>query len=57
MFYGNFKPMRGNYAVDQALYTVETDAYDPNGYNLYNMTGAEWVDSSYGRRLMILLLA
>ena len=45
----NFKPMRGDYAVDQALYTVEGDAYDANGYGLYNMSGnvAEWVDSSY----------
>jgi gliding motility-associated lipoprotein GldK len=45
----NFKPMRGDYAVDQALYTVEADAYDPNGYNLYNMAGnvSEWTGSSY----------
>ena len=48
-FMANFKPMRGDYAVDQALYTVEANAYDPNGYNLYNMSGnvSEWVDSSY----------
>jgi len=48
-FMANFKPKRGDYAVDQALYTVEADSYDPNGYNLYNMSGnvAEWVDSSY----------
>ena len=48
-FMANFKPMRGDYAVDQALYTVEGDAYDANGYGLYNMSGnvAEWVDSSY----------
>ena len=41
--------MRGDYAVDQALYTVEANAYDPNGYNLYNMAGnvSEWIDSSY----------
>ena len=40
----NFKPMRGDYAVDQALYTVEANAYDPNGYSLYNMAGnvSEW---------------
>ena len=45
----NFKPMRGDYAVDQALYTVEANAYDPNDGNLYNMAGnvSEWVDSSY----------
>ena len=48
-FMANFKPMRGDYAVDQALYTVESNAYDPNGYNLYNMAGnvSEWIDSSY----------
>ena len=48
-FMANFKPMRGDYAVDQALYTVEANAYDPNGYNLYNMAGnvSEWIDSSY----------
>ena len=48
-FLANFKPLRGDYAADQALYTVEADAYDPNDYNLYNMAGnvAEWVDASY----------
>ena len=48
-FMANFKPMRGDYSVDQALYTVEANAYDPNGYNLYNMSGnvSEWIDSSY----------
>ena len=35
--------------ADQALYTVEVDAYEPNDYNLYNMAGnvAEWVDTAY----------
>lgn len=48
-FLANFKPMRGDYAADQALYTVEAKSYEPNGYNLYNMAGnvAEWTDSSY----------
>jgi gliding motility-associated lipoprotein GldK len=48
-FMANFKPLRGDYAADQALYTVEADAYEPNDYNLYNMAGnvAEWVASSY----------
>jgi gliding motility-associated lipoprotein GldK len=48
-FLANFKPLRGDYAADQALYTVEADAYEPNDYNLFNMAGnvAEWVDSSY----------
>ncbi len=50
-FLANFKPMRGNYAADQALYTVEAESYMPNGYGLYNMAGnvAEWVNSSYDR--------
>ena len=48
-FLANFKPLRGDYAADNALYTVEADAYEPNDYNLYNMAGnvSEWVDSSY----------
>lgn len=48
-FMANFKPLRGDYAADQALYTVEAKSYDPNDYNLYNMAGnvSEWVQSSY----------
>ncbi|WP_031426004.1 gliding motility lipoprotein GldK [Flavimarina sp. Hel_I_48] len=48
-FMANFKPLRGDYAADQALYTVEADSYNPNDYDLYNMAGnvAEWVESSY----------
>lgn len=48
-YLANFKPDRGDYAADTALYTVEAESYEPNGYNLYNMAGnvAEWTDSSY----------
>ena len=48
-FLANFKPLRGDYAADQALYTVEAESYEPNDYNLYNMAGnvSEWVHSSY----------
>jgi gliding motility-associated lipoprotein GldK len=48
-FLANFKPLRGDYASDQAVYTVEARSYDPNDYNLYNMAGnvAEWTNSSY----------
>ena len=48
-YLANFKPVRGDYAADQALYTVEAQSYEPNDYNLYNMSGnvAEWTDSSY----------
>jgi gliding motility-associated lipoprotein GldK len=48
-FLANFKPMRGDYAADGALYTVEADSFEPNDFNLYNMAGnvSEWTDSSY----------
>ena len=48
-FMANFKPVRGDYAADQALYTVEAKSYEPNDYNLYNMAGnvSEWVNASY----------
>ena len=48
-FLANFKPLRGNYAADQAVYTTEAKSYFPNDYNLYNMAGnvAEWTNSSY----------
>jgi gliding motility-associated lipoprotein GldK len=48
-FMANFKPLRGDYAADQALYTVEASSYEPNDYNLFNMAGnvSEWVASSY----------
>ena len=48
-FVANFKPVRGDYAADQALYTVEAKSYEANDYNLYNMAGnvSEWVNASY----------
>jgi gliding motility-associated lipoprotein GldK len=48
-FLANFKPNRGDYFADNALYTVEAKSYDPNGYGLYNMAGnvSEWTDASY----------
>ncbi|MBZ4041428.1 T9SS ring complex lipoprotein PorK/GldK [Flavobacterium hibisci] len=48
-FMANFKPSRGDYAADEALYTVEAKSYEMNGYGLYNMAGnvSEWTDSAY----------
>tara|TARA_B100000767_G_scaffold275665_1_gene314153 strand:- start:686 stop:2053 length:1368 start_codon:yes stop_codon:yes gene_type:complete len=48
-FLANFKPLRGDYASDQAMYTVEARSYLANDFNLYNMAGnvAEWTGSSY----------
>ncbi len=45
----NFKPGRGNYAEDGGFYTVRADAYWPNDFGLYNMSGnvAEWTNSHY----------
>ncbi len=38
-FMANFKPNRGDYAADGALYTVEAKSYEANDFNLYNMAG------------------
>jgi gliding motility-associated lipoprotein GldK len=48
-FLANFKPVRGNYAVDGALYTMEGKSFNANDYGLYNMAGnvSEWTNSSY----------
>ncbi len=45
----NFKPGRGNYAEDGGFYTVRVDAYWPNGFGLYNMSGnvSEWTNSYF----------
>ena len=45
----NFKPGRGNYPEDGGQYTVKADAYYPNDYGLYNMSGnvAEWTNSAF----------
>jgi gliding motility-associated lipoprotein GldK len=50
-FLANFKPNRGDYAADDALYTVEAKSFWPNDYGLYNMAGnvSEWTRSAYDK--------
>ncbi|MFT4062151.1 MAG: SUMF1/EgtB/PvdO family nonheme iron enzyme [Edaphocola sp.] len=50
-YLANFKPDRGDYSADGGLYTVRANAYWPNDYGLYNMSGnvAEWTRSIYNK--------
>jgi gliding motility-associated lipoprotein GldK len=48
-FLANFKPQRGNYAVDGYLVPAKVGSYPPNDYGLYDMAGnvSEWTSSAY----------
>ncbi|MDZ4758179.1 MAG: SUMF1/EgtB/PvdO family nonheme iron enzyme [Bacteroidota bacterium] len=51
-FLANFKPGRGDYINDGGFYPVKVNAYFPNDYGLYCMSGnvAEWTNSAYAEQ-------
>ncbi|MDR2026910.1 MAG: formylglycine-generating enzyme family protein [Prevotellaceae bacterium] len=48
-FLANFKPQRGDYAIDGFTRTAPVAQYEPNEYGLYDMAGnvAEWVNDTF----------
>ena len=48
-FLANFKPVRGNYIADGFAFTAPVDAYWPNDYDLWNMSGnvSEWTSTPF----------
>lgn len=48
-YLANYNPARGGYAADGYAFTAPVDAFAPNDWDIYGMTGnvAEWVRDAY----------
>ncbi len=55
-YLANYNNGRAGYAADGYAFTAPVDAYQPNGWGFYNMSGnvAEWVEDAYSPTYTVL---
>ncbi|MDX1741727.1 MAG: SUMF1/EgtB/PvdO family nonheme iron enzyme, partial [Rhodothermales bacterium] len=55
-YLANYNNGRAGYAADGYAFTAPVDAYQPNGWGFYNMSGnvAEWVEDAYSPTYSVL---